>query len=194
MQRICLIIPIFGAAILHSNSLSAQTDNHSVSSINTYIKHIDSLAEHDRKQEFVIRAIAEGPASQEIVTTSPSKRKNGIDTIRKKISGGWGKYTIQNPIGDSVYRIHYHDNLQKNYYLTFYYKNNQLVYSKLDYQENGIGQTFYMREEYYKNDSILHRIETKEEIVDPYKKRAGINLYSKGNEYFREFLKENQNR
>ena len=176
--------------LFFDNILFAQVDSISVSATNAYIKHIDSLANNVDRQKYITRAIAEGTITQETATTSIVGHDNRIDTTRKTITGGWGKYTIENIQGDTAYRIHYHDNLQKNFYLTFYYKDNMLVYSKLEYQENGIGQTFYKKEEYYKNGEIVFTYETKDKIDDTYKRRADINLYKQGNDYFQAFLKD----
>ena len=170
-----------------SYSLFAQVDSGSVSATNAYVRHIDSLAEDDQRQKLVRESISEGPITTAIVTTAIVGGQKKVDTILEK--GGWSKYTIHNMHDDTVYRIEYHDNIKKNFYLIFYYKNNLLVYSKLDYQEDGIGQTFYKKEEYYDGKKIIYVYETKAKIDDNFKDRIDINLYNRGNDYCHEFLK-----
>ncbi|MEO7046629.1 MAG: hypothetical protein ABI091_15095, partial [Ferruginibacter sp.] len=131
------------------NVLLAQTDKDAIANIQTYTKYIDSISDNDDSTILISKSIAEGTITQEIVSTSKIGHCNKIDTIRTTKKGGFGQYTIQNKTGDTVYRILYHDNINKNFYETYYYKNNQLVFAKIDYQEDGIGQTFYFREEYY---------------------------------------------
>lgn len=190
MRHFKIIISTLVFICCLSNSSIAQHDSSIKSQINSYINYIDTLINTDDRQNFIIRSIAEGQISQEVVTTQITGHYNKVDTIRNKINGGWSKYTYQNIKGDTVYKIDYHDNLRKNLYLTFYYKDNQLVYSKLDYQENGVEQTFYRKEEYYFNGQIAYSIKTPNQIDEEYKRRTDINLYLKGNEYYNEFVKD----
>jgi len=173
-----------------SNSSIAQQDSSIKSQVSNYISYIDSLINIDDRQNSIIRSIAEGQISQEVVTTQIAGHHNKVDTIRNKISGGWSKNTYQNIKGDTAYKIEYHDNLRKNFYLIFFYKDNQLVYSKLEYQENGVGQTFYRKEEYYLNGQLAYSAETPNPIDEVYKRRTDINLHLKGIEYYNEFLKD----
>ena len=162
-------------------------DTVAVNNIKVFTKYIDSLTENDENQKFVIKSIAEGNITQETVTTSIVGHNNKIDTLRKTKTGGFGKYTTENIRGDTVYKILYHDNIDKNFYETHYYKDNKLVYSKIDYQENGIGQTFYYKEEYYKDDKILLTNESSKPIDTVFRKRVTFDLRKKGYEYYTEF-------
>ncbi len=189
MRHITIIISILLLLTCFDNSLFGQADRFEELSIDNYTRCVDSVINQD-KQVLITRSIAEGQISQETATTKIVGHDNKVDTIRNKTYGGWGKYSYANSNGDTVYKIEYHDNLQKNFYLIFYYRNNLLVYSKLDYQENGIGQTFYKKEEYYKNDKVIFAVETKDKIDETYKRRADINLYAKGYDYYKDFLKD----
>ena len=189
MRDIKLIILTLWITSCFGNSSIAQNGSSIESKITNYVTYIDSLINKDDKQRFIIRSIAEGKISQEIVTIQTAGHLNKVDTARTAISGGWSKYTYQNIKGDTIYKIEYHDNLQLNFYLTFYYRENQLIFSKLDYQKNGIGQTFYRKEEYYLNGKIAYSKETPNQIAEEYKNRTDINLYLKGIEYFNEYLK-----
>jgi predicted lactoylglutathione lyase len=163
-------------------------DTIEVKNIKVYIKYIDSLSENDESQKFLVKSIVEGKINQETVKTSNVRHNNKIDTIRTTKSGGFGKYTTENIKGDTVYKIFYHDNIDKNYYETHYFEDNKLVYSKIDYQENGIiGKTFYYKEEYYKDKRVLMTNESSKSIEKQFRKRVNFDLQRKGNYFFAEF-------
>ena len=63
--------------------------------------------------------------------------------------------------GDKDYRIHYVDNFNKNYELTFYYKDNVLVYAKMVYKEKETDQASYARQDFYNKGEIKFRVEAK---------------------------------
>ena len=177
-----------------SDSLIAQVDTFSISDIKKYRKFIDSLTENDEKQKFVVQSIAEGRLTQEMTSTSIVGFNSNRDTIRTIKAGGFGKYTIRNIRGDTVYRIIYHDNINKNFYETFYYRDNQLVYAKVDYQEDGIGKTFYYKEEYYKNGEVIFVNESKCEIDDVFRQRVNFNFQKKGSDYFKSYKEDSKSR
>ncbi len=54
----------------------------------------------------------------------------------------------------------------------------------------GNGQTFYKREEYYNDNNIILVRQTKDEIDEKFQKRIEFSLYQRGNDYFKEFLKD----
>lgn len=169
------------------SSLLAQTDTFAVSKIKVFTKYIDSLSDNDQGQKFVVMSIEEGKITQEKVSTFIVGHDNKVDTIRKTKNGGFGKYTTQNIKGDTIYKILYHDNIDKNFYESYYYKDNRLVYSKIDYQEDGIGQTFYYREEYYKDDEILFVNESSKSLDTVFRQRVTFDLRKKGKDYFEQF-------
>ncbi len=179
MRHIITFVTTIFISTLASNSLLAQVDTVAILKIRTFTKYIDSLSDNDEGQNFVIKSIAEGRITQEIVSTSIVGHTNKIDTIRKTKNGGFGRYTTQNIKGDTVYKILYHDNIDKNFYETYYYKENKLVYSKIDYQEDGIGQTFYYREEYYKDNKILFVNESPKSIDEAFRQRVTFDLRKK---------------
>ena len=162
-------------------------DTIEVRRIIAFTKYIDSLSENDDSQKFVVKSISEGTITQEIVKTSIAGHGNKNDTIRKTKTGGFGKYTIENINGDTVYKILYHDNIDKNFYETHYYKDNKLVYSKIDYQEDGVGQTFYYKEEFYKNDRIVLTKESTKSIDTIFRQRVSFDLRKKGEDLLTEF-------
>ena len=162
-------------------------DTIAVRNIKAFTKYIDSLTEKDENQKFVVKSISEGTITQEIVTTSIVGHSNKIDTMRKTKTGGFGKYTTENIKGDTIYKIIYHDNIDKNFYEIHYYKDNKLVYSKIDYQEDGVGQTFYYKEQYYKDNRILLSNESSKSIDTIYRQRVTFDLQKKGVDFFTEF-------
>jgi hypothetical protein len=194
MRHLIILISTLIFVVCLANPLFGQVDSIRKFYITNYTSRIDSLINKDDKQMTIVKSIAEGQISQETLTTQITGHHNKIDTIRNKIYGGWSKSIYQNTKGDTVYKIVYHDNLQKNFYFIFYYEGNLLLLSKLEYQENGIGQTFYKKEEYYLNGQIIYSFETQGKIEEVYKSRADVNLYLKGIEYYKEFLKGNNSR
>jgi hypothetical protein len=187
MRHIIPFIVIILTSPFASNSLLAQVDTTAISKIKAYTKYIDSLSDNDEGQKFVIKSIAEGKIKREIVSTSIVGHSNRIDTIRKEKNGGFGRYTTANLKGDTVYKILYHDNVDKNFYESYYYKDNKLIYSKIDYQEDGIGQTFYYREEYYKDNEILYVNESPKSIDTIFRRRVTFDLRKKGSDYIEKF-------
>jgi hypothetical protein len=185
-HNITFIATIF-ISTFASSSLFAQVDTAEISKIEAYTKYIDSLSDNDERQNLVIKQIAEGEITQETVSTSIVGHNNKIDTTRKTKNDGFGKYTTRNIKGDTVYKILYHDNIDNNFYQSYYYKDNNLVYSKIDYQEDGIGQTFYYREEYYKDNEILFVNESPKSIDTVFRQRVTFDLRKKGKDYFDEF-------
>lgn len=187
MRHITLFISTIFISTFANNSLLAQVDTVAISKIKAYAKYIDSLSDNDEGQKFVVKSIAEGRTTQEIVSTSIDGHSNKIDTTRKTKNGGFGRYTTQNIKGDTVYKILYHDNIDKNFYESYYYKDNKLIYSKIDYREDGLGQTFYYREEYYKDNKILFIDESSKSIDTVFRERVTFDLRKKGNDYFDKF-------
>ncbi len=174
----------------YSYNYLIKPDSTEIAKIKTFIKYIDSLSEKDETQEFVIKSIAEGKITQETTTLANTGQHNKADTTFNVKNGGFGKYTTENLKGDTVYKILYHDNIDKNYYEMFYYKDNNLVYSRIDYQNDGIGQTFYYREEYYKDNDTLMINESTEPIDNAYRQRVTFDLRKKGTDYLNQFKSE----
>jgi hypothetical protein len=135
---VLITIPVF---LLLPHCLMAQMDSATISAIDATIKDINSLINNEDRQ--VSRLIEEGRITLEETKTSWIGHNHfAFDATTQKITGGFAKYFYHNSKADTVYKIQYHHNLQKNFYLTFYYKDNILIYSILNYQENSIGQIF----------------------------------------------------
>ena len=169
---------------------SGRPETLAVEKIKEFTKYIDSLSENDEFQELVTISIAEGDITQERITTSITGHGNKIDTIRKTKFGGFGKYTTQNKKRDTVYKIHYHDNIDKNFYETYYYKDNKLVCSQIEYKEDGGEHTFYFREEFYVDNKVLLINESKKPSEAVHRQRITFDQRKKGYEYFEIFLSD----
>jgi hypothetical protein len=161
-----------------------------VRSIKAYKLHIDSLIENDESQTFVVRAISEGTIKNEIVRTSIVGHYNRRDSTKEIKNGGFAKYTYDNPKSDTVFKIQYHDNIDKNFNEIYYYRDNKLVFATIKYEENGIGNTFYSRQEYYNNDKLIIVEETKNKIEEIYKQRLSFDLMQKGKDYLKKYFGE----
>lgn len=72
------------------------------------------------------------------------KSKGGFESRRYSYNG-------------SVRKIIYHDNFNKNTYITLYYEQDKLVLGAVRLEENGQGDTIYHYEYYFSNDSLLHK-------------------------------------
>lgn len=158
-----------------------------INSIRDYKKYIDSLIENDDHQTYVVRSIAEGTIKQEILKTSKVGHTNKLDTTKEIRNGGFGKYTYDNQKGDTIFKILYHDNIDKNFYESFYFKDNKLIFASISYEENGIGNTFYSRQEYYNNYKLILVEETKNQIEQVYRQRVSFDLMQKGKDYLKEY-------
>lgn len=165
-------------------------DTIQVNSIRKYRQYIDSLIENDDKQTYIVRAIAEGTIRQEILRTSKDRHTNKIDTTKEIKNGGFGKYTYCNQKGDTVFKILYHDNIDKNFYESFYFKDNKLIFASIKYEENGMGNTFYSRQEYYNYDNLILAEETKNPIEQVYRQRVSFDLIQKGKDYLKKYFDE----
>ena len=173
-----------------SSSLSLpQKETNEINNIKRYKEYIDSMIQFDEYQKYIVRGNAEGTLKQRIVRVSKNGDENSAGTTKEVRTGGFGKYTYSNLKGDSLFKIEYHDNIDKNYYEIFYFRNNKLIVAIIDYQENGIGQTFYKKEEFYNEDIILFSKESKNEIEVKYVQRVKINLRKKGNDFLIEYFK-----
>lgn len=159
-----------------------------IDSIKTYKLIIDSIINKDENQKLVIRHIIEGTLKQQIVIGNSNNR----ETTKETKFGGFGEYTYTNLKGDTVFSIMYHDNIEKNFYERYYYKNNKLVFALIELQEDGIGQSFYKREENYSGDKLLLVKESKNEIGKEYKQRINFDLRKKGDEYLKTYLSKKE--
>jgi hypothetical protein len=73
--------------------------------LKAYIKNVDSLIINDENPSRIVRAISEGTITSKRVQFA--KR----DTVEE--SGGFGIYGFKTSVGDSTFKIVYHDNLTK---------------------------------------------------------------------------------
>jgi len=165
-------------------------DTIQVNSIRKYKQYIDSLIDKDDNQSYIVRAIAEGTIKQEVLRTSKVGHTNKVDTTKEIRNGGFGKYTYDNLKGDTIFKILYHDNIDKNFYESFYFRDNKLIFASIRYEENGIGNTFYSRQEYYNNDKLLLVEETKNQIEQVYRQRVSFDLMQKGKDYLQKYYDE----
>ena len=177
-------VAIFVATFCY-HALPAQVDTAMISSITSYVRYIDSLASYDR-QTLVMISIEEGPMSLVLTTFNPHTKKT--DTIGNVKHGGFGKYSTLNARGDTLYRIHYHDNIDKNFYEQYYFRHHQLVYAKIYYEEDNTTQhRFYYREAYYHDNILLQVNESTQPINEFYCQKVDIDLLEKARKYLEKF-------
>lgn len=102
---------------------------------------------------------------------------------RHKAIGGFSISTYCDKTTDIIHKISYHDNSDKNIYLTFYYQRNKLVLANVRLEKDGVGKIIYYSDEFYVNDSLL--VKYSKGNINHFKKRFGTNhLLTEGYELF----------
>ncbi|WP_430900948.1 MULTISPECIES: hypothetical protein [unclassified Paraflavitalea] len=167
-------------------------DSIEVVNIKKYNIYIDSLIKYDEHYEYIMSGIEEGKIKRETRRVKTNTYTDDLDTTIKIKNGGFGKYTYGNRKGDTLYKIYYHDNIDKNYYEYFYFRNNQLVSASIVYEENSSTKVFYSREEYYSESRTLKVEESKKKIATVYRERVSIDLRKKGIRYLSEYKEMNK--
>jgi hypothetical protein len=162
--------------------------------VNFYTSRIDSLAtQHDfseiRRNIDLEMTLAEGTISQQTTKVIYNGTKGKNDTIVKsEIIGGFSKKTLT--IGDTILRILYHDNVDKNIYETFYFKNNQLICSKVRLEDNGIGNVLYNGIEYYRAGILMYTKSPPTKAKKKYRARIAFSWWQTGTESYQEFRRQ----
>lgn len=72
----------------------------------------------------------------------------------KKHKGGWGADEYVDKAFNSVKKIQYHDNLNGNIYISYYYLENKIIYIK-GRIENYDSKITSQTEQYFQNDSLI---------------------------------------
>jgi hypothetical protein len=181
-----LLLLLIFILTVSGNTAICQPDSVYIKNVRQYISYIDSLTRLKKMPNNLAETVAEGPVTVEEFLISKDNR----DTLpKKKILGGYGKYTIQNRRGDTVYKIYYHDNIDMNLFETYYFRNNNLIGAKIELQDEGIGNTIFSKEEYYKNSKIVFSSSTKNNLSERYQKRVEISLLETGAKFLTEFKK-----
>lgn len=167
-------------------------DSIEVVNIKKYKIYIDSLIKYDEHYEYIMSGIEEGKIKRETRRVKTNTFTDDLDTTIKIKNGGFGKYTYGNRKGDTLYKIYYHDNIDKNYYEYFYFRNNQLVTASIIYEENSSTKVFYSRKEYYSESRTLKVEGSKKKIATVYRERVSIDLRKKGIRYLSEYKEMNK--
>ena len=157
----------------------AQVDSSVVLEIKAYAKHLDSLDKLPYPEDFgYMTSIADGIIKRDNI-----------------VVGGFGVYTLSNAKGDTVLRIEYHDNLDINIYKTYYFRNNNLIFSTVELQdESKEMKCIYHKEEAYVEKKIIWATTQKGEISDTYFYKTNFEMYNDGLKYLHDFMRENNRR
>jgi hypothetical protein len=158
------------------HALLAQADTAFTSSARRYVQYIDSVNKLDYAQDKgFISAVTDG-----------------IIKANDEVVGGYGIYTLASTNADTVYRIEYHDNYPINTYRTYYFKNNKLIYAKLELMGGGsFMKSIYLREEYYNNDTVTWSATRQEKSARKYYRKTEIVLLQDALTLQAEFMKDN---
>jgi len=156
-----------------SNALSAQSKDDQITELKTYLKKVDSLIINDENSSRIVRTISEG------TITSKRARHAKRDTVEE--SGGFGIYGFKSVVGDSTFKIVYHDNLTKNFYETYYFKNNELIYAQVEYKDEDKDQTLlYRKEVFYTGRDVLKEVKSGKKLSKPLRARLDFDLFERG--------------
>jgi hypothetical protein len=165
------------------SSVKGQVLESYIAEVNVYTSRVDSLATHHET------TLAEGTISRQISRVIYNGAKGKNDTIVKsEIVGGFSKETLI--VGDTILRILYHDNVDKNIYETFYFKNNQLICSKVRLEADGIGNVLYNGIEYYRAGILVYKKSPPTKAKKKYRARVAFSWLETGTEYYREFRQQ----
>lgn len=155
--------------------LYAQVDTSLIKYTDSYVKRIDSINNSDNIKSFGFNTLIEDGLIQ----------KDGV-TI-----GGFGIYTLSNAKNDTVYRIEYSGGPGINTTKTYYYKDNKLIFAKLQLisSKKGIGK-IYDKTEYYSEGKTV-KTNVQEEIkAKNYAAEINFSLFQDGMKLLDDFIKD----
>jgi hypothetical protein len=186
-----LLLPaLLSLFVLMAHAQQANPATSSLSAIRAYTRSIDSLEnevhEGRGRDPKMGEGISEGPMTTTITTIVYNKKTGQRDTsVTKKNMGGFGLYTLF--AKDTVFKIRYHDTYDQNMYETYYFKDNQLVCSKVRLEKDGIGEVICQGEEYYRDGKVIYKILSPHKVRKTYSERLSFSWWDKGNEYLRKY-------
>lgn len=174
MQYFLKFISIIILTLCSCNFLLAQVDTSFVLETRMYAKQLDSLNGLSHPQDFgFITSIADGIIKRDDV-----------------VVGGFGVYTLSNIKGDTALRIEYHDNLDINIYKTYYFRNNKLIFARVELREEKNNmKSIYRKEEIYEESKIIWVIAQKEKTADRYFDKINFSIYEDGLKFLDDFMK-----
>ena len=145
---------------------------------------IDSLAHADKLQTGIIEGT---------ITRTTIKASYNVKTIKNDTtwdSNKVGGFSIEPMFHrDTVYAILYHDNVGNNIYETYYFRNKQLICSKVRLEADGIGTVLYRGAEYYRNGKIVYAISPASEAAKELQDRVSFSWWETGNKYYEQVTK-----
>ena len=153
------ITTIFFFILFGCHPLFAQHESSTVAKINAYITSVDSLFSHFEEIEQDRMTIAG------IITKGPQ------DTSEKMI--------LENIIGDTVYRIQYHDYTDKELYEIYYLENNIPIAAKIELRDTG-EHVLFQKTTYYEDGKEFFKDSTTASVKSrSYKHRPDLLSYKK---------------
>ena len=174
-MRLFLLIS-FGLFI--NESVCSQTTDNAIRDIKTYVNKIDSLCSIKTwltaDKALLIPTISEG----------------AIENKKRGLKGGFSNETVTSPDIDTVYLIKRSDNLDKYLIESYYFKNDKLVFSKIELQDGeNERKTLFLRQDYFKDDKVISTTFDKNELKKKYKWRTDFDPLTNGYFYYKEFKK-----
>jgi hypothetical protein len=174
-------ILFFVLLVFYLAPANAQFDTSYIKNADSYIAEIDSL-EHAGK---LITGVSEGSITTTTtkVVYDTAKSKNDTTWLPNETGGFSLEYTYR---GDTVLKLLYHDNTDKNIYETYYFRNKQLICAKVRLEANGVGTILYQGIQYYKNAKIVYAESPPSESPKEYRGRVLFSWWDSGNKYYQE--------
>ncbi|RZM30337.1 MAG: hypothetical protein EOO88_01220 [Pedobacter sp.] len=175
---------LFALMLLSGINLSGQVLPSAAIPIDQYCDQIDSLIAMDAPDGGIVRSLIEGTISE--TTVDSSHNTSAVRTITR--TGGFSTTTYSNTKGDTLFKIAYHDNLDSNLYMTFYYRVNKVVYAKIDYTGSDAGSFIYSRAVEFRGKTVVGAWREGDPRSHLFSKGEEVNLFHKANEYAGEYF------
>lgn len=188
MTNKIIVFFIFFGLLVQKSFCFAQSFEKEIKIVNAYIRHLDSLIDNEAPE--IKRQIEDGLIKSKIVTRKQNSKGIPQPTTVVAIAG-FSNEIFSNRKSDTIYKFQYHSNQDKNYYETYYYRNNKLVAANVSINNDRDGFDLLLsRDEYYSNDKIVFSSISKPDDKSIYNRRISFSLFEKGNNLLNEALKE----
>jgi hypothetical protein len=82
---------------------------------------------------------------------------------------------------DKIYQWFLHGFFPKNFYETYYFKNNEVIYARVEYKDEDGDQTLlYSKEVFYTGGDVLKEVKSGKKLSKPLRERLNFNLFERG--------------
>jgi hypothetical protein len=157
--------------------------------VRAYVEMVDTLQDFPLENPRTAMGISEGPITNMQIQTSMKGGKKITDTSFQMIGGHETEF-LYSYKGDTLFPIIYSDNVPKNIYATYYYRNDTLIYGQVRLEDNTSNfKMLYQGAEYYRNGKICYSERPPINLPDELQGQLHFNWYQKGIEYLHQYQK-----